>query len=83
MNQNWGLKRLTHLSTIQEQIAERAVQIVKRAIQAWSPNLNVSFGALLHRALLTERNRAEYIQVARQISCGTTARTESEISSSH
>ena len=36
-------------------IAERAVQTVKRAIQAWSPNLNVSFGAFLQRALMTHR----------------------------
>ena len=37
-------------------IAERAVQTVKRAIQAWSPNLNVSFGIFLQRALMTHRN---------------------------
>ena len=40
-------------------IAERAVQTVKRAIQAWSPNLNVSFGAFLQRALMTHRNTSE------------------------
>ena len=40
-------------------IAERAVQTVKRAIQAWSPNLNVSFGAFLQRALMTHRNNSE------------------------
>ena len=28
-------------------LAERAVQTVKWALQAWSPNLNVSFGAFL------------------------------------
>ena len=37
-------------------ITERAVQTVKPAIQAWSPNLNVSFGAFLQRALMTHRN---------------------------
>ena len=37
-------------------VAKRAVQTVKRAIQAWSPNLNVSFGAFLQRALMTHRN---------------------------
>ena len=40
-------------------IAERAVQTVKRAIQAWSPNLNVSFGAFLHRVLMTHRNTSK------------------------
>ena len=34
-------------------LAERAVQTVKRALQAWSPNLNVSFGAFLQRTLMT------------------------------
>ena len=33
-------------------LVERAVQTVKRALQAWSPNLNVSFGAFLQRALM-------------------------------
>ena len=28
-------------------LAEGAVQTVKRALQAWSPNHNVSFGAFL------------------------------------
>ena len=37
-------------------LAERAVQTVKRALQAWSPNLNVSFGVFLQRALMTHRN---------------------------
>ena len=37
-------------------IAEQAVQTVKRAIQAWSPNLNVSFGAFLQRFLMTHQN---------------------------
>ena len=37
-------------------LAERAVQTVKRLLQAWSPNLNVSFGACLQRALMTHRN---------------------------
>ena len=40
-------------------IAERAVQTVKRAIQAWSPNLNVSFGTFLQRALMTHRNTSK------------------------
>ena len=40
-------------------IAERAVQTMKRAIQAWSPNLNVSFGAFLQRALMTHRNTSK------------------------
>ena len=40
-------------------IAERAVQTVKRAIQAWSANLNVSFGAFLQRALMTHRNTSK------------------------
>ena len=40
-------------------IAERAVQTVKRGIQAWSPNLNVSFGAFLQRALMTHRNTSK------------------------
>ena len=39
--------------------AERAVQTVKRAIQAWSPNLNVSFGAFLQWALMTHRNTSK------------------------
>ena len=37
-------------------IAERVVQTVKRAIQAWGPNWNVPFGAFLQRALMTHRN---------------------------
>ena len=40
-------------------IAERAVQTVKRATQAWSPNLNVSFGAFLQRAMMTYRNTSK------------------------
>ena len=40
-------------------ITERAVQTVKRALQAWSPNLNVSFGAFLRRALMTHRNTSK------------------------
>ena len=40
-------------------LAERAVQSVKRALQAWSPNLNVSFGAFLQRALMTHRNNSK------------------------
>ena len=37
-------------------LAERAVQTVKRALQAWSPNIHVSFGAFLQRAPMTHRN---------------------------
>ena len=40
-------------------LAERAVQTVKRALQAWSPNLNVSFGAFLGRALMTHPNTSK------------------------
>ena len=40
-------------------LAARAVQTVKRALQAWSPNLNVSFGAFLQRALMTHRNTSK------------------------
>ena len=40
-------------------LAERSVQAVKRALQAWSANLNVSFGAFLQRALLTHRNTSK------------------------
>ena len=40
-------------------IAERAVQTVKRAIQASSPNLNVSFGVFLQRDLMTHRNTSK------------------------
>ena len=40
-------------------LAERAVQTVKRAPEAWSPKLNVSFGAFLQRALMTHRNNSK------------------------
>ena len=40
-------------------LAEKAVQTVKRALQAWSRNLNVSFGAFLQRALMTHRNTSK------------------------
>ena len=40
-------------------LAERAVQTAKRALQAWIPNLNVSFGAFLQRALMTHRNTSK------------------------
>ena len=40
-------------------LAERAVQTVKRVLQAWSPNLNVSFGAFLQRAMMTHRNTSK------------------------
>ena len=32
---------------------------MKRALQAWSPNLNVSFGAFLQRAMMTHRNTSK------------------------
>ena len=38
---------------------ERVVQTVKRALQAWSHNPNVSFGAFLQRALMTHRNTSK------------------------
>ena len=57
-------------------IAERAVQTVKRAIQAWSPNLNVSFGAFL------QRDTSELFQDAGQNSCRTATGTQSKTSSS-
>ena len=37
-------------------LAERVVQTVNWALQAWIPNLSVSFGAFLQRALMTHRN---------------------------
>ena len=41
-------------------LAERAVQTVKRALQAnWSPKLNASLGAFLQRALMTHRNTSK------------------------
>ena len=40
-------------------LAERAVQTVKRALQAWIPTLNMSFGAFLQRALMTHRNTSK------------------------
>ena len=40
-------------------ITQRAVQTVKRAIQALSPNPNVSFGAFLQRVLMTHRNSSK------------------------
>ena len=45
------------------ELAERAVQTVKRALQALSPNLNVSFGAFLQRALMTHCNTGEKLQL--------------------
>ena len=41
------------------EIAERAVQTVKWAIQAWRPNVNGSFGAFLRRALMTHCNTSK------------------------
>ena len=40
-------------------LAERAVETLKRALQAWSPSLNVSSGAFLQRALMTHRNTSK------------------------
>ena len=40
-------------------LIERAVQTVKRALQAWSPNINVSFGAFLQKALIKHRNTSK------------------------
>ena len=40
-------------------LAERAVQTVKRALQAWNPNLIVLFGAFLQRALMTHRKTSK------------------------
>ena len=40
-------------------LGERAVQTVKRALQVWSPNLDVSFGAFLQRELMTHRNTSK------------------------
>ena len=40
-------------------LAERAVPTVKRALQAWSPSLNVSFGVLLQKTLITHRNTSK------------------------
>ena len=40
-------------------LAERAFRTVKRALQAWSPNLNVSFGAFLQMALMTHRKTSK------------------------
>ena len=37
-------------------LAERAVQTEKQASQAWSPNLSVSFGVFLQRAVMIHRN---------------------------
>ncbi len=40
-------------------LAERAVQTIKRAMEAWNPNLNVSFAAFLQCALVTHRNTSK------------------------
>ena len=40
-------------------LAERAFQTVKRALQAWSPNLIMSLVAFLQRALMTHRNTSK------------------------
>ena len=44
-------------------LAERAVQTVKRALQAWSPNLNVSIGAFLQRSLKGEEQNSSWTPV--------------------
>ena len=40
-------------------LAERAVQTVKRVLQPWDPNLNVSFAAFLQRARMRHRNTSK------------------------
>ena len=60
-------------------VAERAFQTLKRAIQACSPNLNVSLGGFLLRALMT----SEKFQEAGQNSCRTATGTLRKTSSSH
>ena len=40
-------------------LAERATQTVKRALQAWSSNLNMSIGAFLQRALMAHHNTSK------------------------
>ena len=40
-------------------LAERAVHTVKRLLQAWSPNINISFEAFRRRAMLTHRNTSK------------------------
>ena len=40
-------------------LAVRAVHTVKRVLQAWSPNLNVSFAAFLQSALMRHRNTSK------------------------
>ena len=59
-------------------IAERAVQTVKRAIQARSPNLNVSFGVSAG-----SDDTSEHFQNAGQNSCRTATGTQNKTSSSH
>ena len=53
--------------------AEREVQTVKRAIQAWSPNLNVSFNFPTAGFIDT----SEHFQDAGQNSCRTDTETQS------
>ena len=60
-------------------IAERAVQTVKRAIQAWSPNLNVSLGF----PTAGFNDTSEHFQDAGQNSCRTATGTQNKTSSSH
>ena len=40
-------------------LAERSDQTKKRALQACSPNINVSFGAFLQKAMMTHRNTSK------------------------
>ena len=60
-----GIKKMESPSIIKDGIAvynalaEGAVQTVKRALQAWSHTLNVSFGAFLQNALMICRNTSK------------------------
>ena len=40
-------------------LTESVIQTVKPELQAWSPNLNVSFGTFLQRTLMTHRNTSK------------------------
>ena len=54
---HWELRKRNPFSHPRANVqAEKAAQTVKRALQSWSPNLNVSFGSFLQRALMTHRN---------------------------
>ena len=62
------------------EIAERAVQTMKRAIQACSPNLNVSFWRFPTAGF---DDTLEHFQELGQNSCRTATGTQSKTSSSH